>query len=78
LQHDDFGFVHRILSFERLHEEAFSVKQARLRVFSLDQVAFVFGFGQLYLPQGEYERRLKELLAHYNNVPASAYVKRVP
>ncbi len=77
MEHHDFGFVHQVLAYERIHQKALSVEQASLRAFSLDRVLFLAEFGQIYLSHEEYGRRFSEVLdEYYSDVLASAFVKR--
>jgi glycosyltransferase involved in cell wall biosynthesis len=79
LQHHDFGFVHQVLAYLRIHDEALSDEQGHLRAYPLDRIAFVRDYGNSFLTREEYDRRLNELLDHYYyDVLASAFVKRYP
>ena len=79
LRHCDFGFVHQILAFQRIHDEALSDEQGRLRAYHLDRIAFVAEYGRHFLTNEEYDRRMGELLDfYYSDVLASAFVKRAP
>ncbi len=76
LVNHDFGFVHQILAYERIHEQAQSTKQAKLRAFSLDRLACVIEYGPLYLSKEEYKRRKQELLDfYYDDVLAAELIK---
>jgi glycosyltransferase involved in cell wall biosynthesis len=79
LRQHDFGFVHQILTFQRIHDEALSDEQGRLRAYALDRVAFAAEYGRDFLSREEYERRIGELLDfYYSDVLASAFLKRYP
>jgi glycosyltransferase involved in cell wall biosynthesis len=65
LQNADFGFVHQVLSFERLHE-------IRVTAVSLDRNAYLSAaiddcqkYGPMYLTNAERQRRVKGLLESY-------------
>ena len=49
LQSCDFGFVHQILSFERIHNEAVSANLQDLNSFFVDRLEFVSEYGHIYL-----------------------------
>jgi glycosyltransferase involved in cell wall biosynthesis len=66
LQYCDFGFVHDILSFERIHAQQESTK---LRNLSKDNVASLDDFlkyGPIYLSAREFEIRKRQVLEEYH------------
>lgn len=65
LQHSDFGFVHQILSFDRVHVKAVSSKLRSFNSFLVDRLEFVINYGHIYLNRDEYEDRLEELSRTY-------------
>jgi len=65
LQNYDYGFVHQILCFERVHEEAISEKLKKFNSFLLDRLEFLIKYGSIYLSKEEYSRRMQELLDRY-------------
>jgi glycosyltransferase involved in cell wall biosynthesis len=65
LQHSDFGFVHQILCFERIHEESVSSTLVTFNSFLVDRLNFVVTFGPVFLSSEERDYRLKELLSSY-------------
>ena len=78
LQHHDFGFVHQVLSFIRIHEGSLSARQARLGAFTFDKMAFVAEYGSIFLSQEELNSRFDELLDnYYYHVLASVSVKHL-
>ena len=74
LQHSEYGFVHQVLSFERVHEGMVSSKLMSLNSFLVDQIEFLVSYGPIYLNQDEIEARLKDLLSFYYEYLASAIV----
>ncbi len=79
LQHHDFGFVHQVLAYLRLHDEALSVEQGRLRAFRLDRLAIFANYGRIFLSDEEFVKHFAELLDdYYDDVLASAFLKRYP
>jgi hypothetical protein len=77
LQHHDFGFVHQILSFERIHNEQLSAEKVRLNAFLLDPVGFLADYGRFFLSNDEFEERFDVLLDdYYYNMVASAFKNR--
>jgi hypothetical protein len=61
----DFGFVHKILSFERVHDQCISSHVATLNCFLLDRIEFLLRYGQYFLREVERKERLDTLLTEY-------------
>jgi glycosyltransferase involved in cell wall biosynthesis len=76
LRTGDFGFVHQILSFNRLHLGAVSATIQDLHSFLLDRIEFVMKYGPMYLDEKERSVRLDELLKEYNECLAAAFINR--
>jgi glycosyltransferase involved in cell wall biosynthesis len=74
LEHHDFGFVHRVLTFTRRHNEAESSRFWRAGAERPGQVLLLLKYGPRYLTQTEYERRLAARMALY----AAFLIRRVP
>ena len=65
LRSSDFGFVHQILSFERIHSEAMNTKLRDLNSFLPDRLDFLEEYGHIYLRPDEVRHRMHELLQEY-------------
>ncbi len=65
LQNHDYGFVHQVLSFWRIHDEALSSLAERNNQWILNELYFVKHYGRVYLNPEEYERCLKQVLDRY-------------
>ena len=78
LQHHDFGFIHQILSFERIHDESLNSEQKRLNAHYLDRIGFLVDFGRVFLTSEEFEKRFDELLDGYYKYLAVAFIHRYP
>lgn len=65
LQTCNFGFVHQILSFERVHDAQASNRLRELNSFLMDQIEFLRQFGPIYLNKEEIADRWEELLHEY-------------
>jgi hypothetical protein len=61
----DYGYVHQILSFERIHEESASAGLMGFNSFLVDKIEFLVTYGDTYLTPEEFEKRMEELLAVY-------------
>jgi glycosyltransferase involved in cell wall biosynthesis len=71
LKESDLGFVHQILSFQRVHDEATTARVAETNVQLLDRIRILKEFGPAFLSPREQERRLEEQLSQYFEVLAS-------
>jgi glycosyltransferase involved in cell wall biosynthesis len=65
LKQSDLGFVHQILSFERIHDEATTAKVRELNTQLLDRLRILLEVGPHFLTPDEFERRKNEQLAVY-------------
>jgi glycosyltransferase involved in cell wall biosynthesis len=65
LRHSDLGFVHQILSFERIHDEMITAKIMAMNSLVLDRVRILLEFGAEFLSPSERERQLEEQLSGY-------------
>jgi glycosyltransferase involved in cell wall biosynthesis len=70
MKSSDLGFVHQILSFERLHDEMITAKIGAMKTLRLDRVKVLIEFGPEFLSPNERGPRLQELLADYFDVLA--------
>jgi glycosyltransferase involved in cell wall biosynthesis len=65
LQGADFGFVHQVLTFTRMHDESRSSHQKELNAFILGKLIVVTRYGPVYLDNEEYEERLGRWMRRY-------------
>ena len=65
LQYFDYGYVHQILSFERIHEESASSGLMGFSPWLVDRIEFLVTYGDKYLTPEEFEKHMEELLAVY-------------
>ncbi len=65
LQHSDFGFVHQVLSYERVHGEAIGAECRSLNSYASSRLSDLVEYGSSYLTAEELFKREKELLASY-------------
>ncbi len=65
LQYNDYGCVHQILSFERVHKEAITWGLVKFNSFLVDRLEFLVRYGPIYLSKQEYEKRMILLLNEY-------------
>ena len=74
LQHCSFGFVHQILSFERIHDGAITAKVRDLESYLLDRIELVLEYGPMYLSKQELASRLQQMIGNYYRTLAVALV----
>ena len=65
LRESDFGFVHQVLTYTRLHEGSQTQSHASLSKDRLGRLTVLMKYGPYYLTKGEYQQRLKQRLDHY-------------
>jgi glycosyltransferase involved in cell wall biosynthesis len=72
LRAGDLGFVHQILSFERIHDGATTAKVRATNSQLLDRMRILMEFGPEFLSPTEQQQRMDEQLAGYFDVLAGA------
>ena len=65
LRNSDFGFVHQILSYERVHEAQITATSKNLNAYLSSQVRDLSEFGPWYLTADEIDWRLKRVMRDY-------------
>ena len=65
LQHYDFGFVHEVLSIERVHSNRVSTKVDELYMDAVASVEYVLRYGKIYLNEVELATLLKRSFTIY-------------
>jgi hypothetical protein len=65
LQFSDFGFVHQVLSYERLHRVRETTTSLDLNAYLPAAISDCVTYGNLYLTESELNARIKELLKEY-------------
>jgi glycosyltransferase involved in cell wall biosynthesis len=65
LQFVDFGFVHQVLSYERLHTARITTTSWDLNAYTPSKISDCMTYGHLYLSRDELEMRLQVLLEKY-------------
>lgn len=61
----DFGYVHQILSFERIHDEMITAEIHEMNIVRLCRLKILLEFGPEFLNPDEQARRLDEQLCDY-------------
>ena len=65
LQHCDFGFVHQVLAYERIHTGQTSEKSRRLDYYIAEILRYLVEYGPMYLSKKELEERIHEHMVDY-------------
>ena len=65
LQEHDFGFVHQVLTFTRLHNESVTSRTYRFGTSFLARFTFFLRYGPRYLADEEYKTRLDVVIESY-------------
>ncbi len=65
LRQTDFGFVHQVLSYERIHDEAVSSACRSLNSYESSRLNDLLNYGPSFLSTEELSTRAKEILAKY-------------
>jgi glycosyltransferase involved in cell wall biosynthesis len=61
----DFGFVHQILSYERLHEAQISTVSSDRNAYLSARIGDLLEYGQFYVTPAELKKRLNDLIDEY-------------
>lgn len=73
LEHTGFAFVHQILSYERIHDQAINATLCGFNAFLFDRFEFLKEYGSTYLTSQEMQSRANELLPQlYENIAVAA------
>ena len=75
LEHSDFGFVHQVLSYARIHSDSQTSKSIKYGRINRAMIADLIRFGPIYLSPEEQKVRLEALLDWYYNVLVRAVVE---
>jgi glycosyltransferase involved in cell wall biosynthesis len=76
LRDSSFGFVYKVLSFERTHEATQSTKSIVMNRYSSAYLNDVIQYGPSYLNSEEFKQVLDRQLNGYHRFLAAAYLKR--
>lgn len=76
LQETDFGFVHQVLTYTRLHDESQTSAHQKLRTNLLGRLTVLMKYGPVYLSQKEYEQRLAQRMESYYRFLGGSLLQR--
>ena len=75
LQEADYGFVHQILTYSRIHPGAVTPLSNRWNTFLIGELISLVTYGPAFLSPREYEARITAQLARYVSFLAKSVVK---
>lgn len=78
LQKCDFGFIHEVLSGERIHGEQLSSRAMRLQMGIIAIIDNLLEYGRYYLTGEEYETELKKIYHEYYRYLGGCVLKLEP
>jgi glycosyltransferase involved in cell wall biosynthesis len=65
LRHADFGFVHQVLSYERIHQQAVGAECRLLNTYKSAHLSDLISYGPLYLTEDELKKSVQRTLSDY-------------
>lgn len=65
LQYSDYGFVHEILSIERIHHAQVSTKTKDMGMSCIAKLDILLQYGPIYLSENEFEMLKNDILKHH-------------
>jgi glycosyltransferase involved in cell wall biosynthesis len=79
LEHNDFGFVHQVLTFSRVREDSQTSYSKRLNTYLPDHLHMLIKYGPKYLSHEEMEQRIRNhLVSYYRYLGKQLYKRRGP
>jgi glycosyltransferase involved in cell wall biosynthesis len=78
LQRCDFGFIHEVLSGERIHGEQLSSRAMRLQMGIIAIIDNLLEYGRYYLTEEEYDFELKKIFNEYYRYLGGCILKLEP
>ena len=76
LEHSDFGFVHQVLAYARIHADSQTSKSLKVGTFDLARMGDLTRFGPKYLSPSELKQRLDYFLDSYYRVVVHVLAER--
>jgi len=76
LSHTDYGFVHQVLSYERVHNVRITTTSRSLNAYISSRIRDLLTYGSAFLSPEEQSRRLAMLFEEYYDYLASSMLRR--
>jgi glycosyltransferase involved in cell wall biosynthesis len=74
LQNADFGFVHQVLTYMRVHEKTLSAEAGKISIYAGSHLLDVVEYGPVYLTKIELEHRLNKVMRDYYGLLARGII----
>lgn len=74
LQNTDFGFVHQVLSYERVHEANNSAKCRNINGYEPAYLKDLLEYGPVYLTKDELDKRIEKNMSYYYKLLAVGFI----
>jgi glycosyltransferase involved in cell wall biosynthesis len=75
LRNADFGFVHQVLSYERVHEVRQTTISTFRNAYLSSMISDLITYGPAYMTEAEIDKRLGKLLDEYYEFLGASYVR---
>lgn len=75
LQATDYGFVHQVLSYERVHNARMTTLSQSLNAYLSSNLSDLLEYGETFLSTGERDQRIRQLMAQYHEFLAISALK---
>ena len=76
LQHRDFGFVHQILTYSRVHNQSVTTSINEHNREIIEELMLMQDFGHIYFVEKEHEKRFEQALQLYYKILSTNFFKR--
>jgi len=76
LRETDYGFVHQVLSYERVHDSSMTTRSQSLNAYLPFDISDLLEYGDGFLSADETRRRLQELMTQYYDFLTIGALKR--
>jgi hypothetical protein len=75
LQYCDFGFVHEILSAQRIHKQQVSERKRKLNIGVFADLQYILEYGPIYLTDEEFEEQKNKYFERYYRILGGCILK---
>lgn len=76
LRETDYGFVHQVLSYERVHDARMTTRSQSLNAYLSSNISDLLEYGEAFLSAEEREQRFNQLMVQYYEFLAISALKR--
>jgi glycosyltransferase involved in cell wall biosynthesis len=76
LQYCDFGFIHQVLTYSRLHDQSMTSEINSHNLEIIEMILLMKDYGPIYFSKQEHEERLEQALDLYYKFLSNSFLKR--